>query len=216
MESFFFGGVIREGKAGIGLDDANRGEKGKIETASDGLGADNDVDFAGFYFVIERIKSFPLFIVSVKTSNSCSFEEFFEFSFKEFCAEAFMNNADRVAFWTGMRDFCIKTARVTEERKRVGVESEREETGWTEGLPAAFFADSERGGAATVVEDEGLAVIFEIFSDSRNEFVAEIAVFGKILSIFEIYDANLWGDGGILRLLCKGDEGIFPSSNIKI
>ena len=77
MESFFLGGVIRERKAGIGLDDANRGEKGEIEAASDGLGADNDVDFAGFYFVIERIKSFPLFIVSIKTSNSCSFEEFF-------------------------------------------------------------------------------------------------------------------------------------------
>ena len=77
MESFFFSGVIGEGEAGIGLDDANRGEKGEIETASDGLGADNDVDFASFYFVIERIEGFSLFIISIKTGNSCSFEEFF-------------------------------------------------------------------------------------------------------------------------------------------
>ena len=77
MESFFFGGVIREREAGIGLDDANRGEKGKIEAASDGLGADNDVDFASFYFVIERVKGLSFFIVSIKTSNFRSFEEFF-------------------------------------------------------------------------------------------------------------------------------------------
>ena len=77
LKSMFFGGEIRERKAGIGLDDANRGEKGEIETASDSLGADNDVDFASFYFVIERVKGFSFFIVGIKTNDFRSFKEFF-------------------------------------------------------------------------------------------------------------------------------------------
>ena len=96
------------------------------------------------------------------------------------------------------------------------MEGQGNETVRTESLPATFFADGERSGAATIVKNEGLVMILQIFPDSRNEFVAEIAVFGKILSIFEIYYCNLGLDGGILGLLGEGDEGISALCNIKI
>ena len=37
LESFFFGGKIREGESGVGLDDADGCETGKVEPASKGL-----------------------------------------------------------------------------------------------------------------------------------------------------------------------------------
>lgn len=82
VESAFFGGEIREGEAGVGLDDANRGEIGQIETASEGLGADQDVDVARFDVGIERIEGLIFFVVGVKTGNFGGFEELFELGFE--------------------------------------------------------------------------------------------------------------------------------------
>ena len=50
VEGFFLGGEIWEAEAGIGLDDADRGEVREIQSASDGLGADDDVYGAGADF----------------------------------------------------------------------------------------------------------------------------------------------------------------------
>ncbi len=58
LESFFFSGEIGEGEAGVGLDDTDRGETGKIETARDGLSADDELDFSRFDIIIERIEGF--------------------------------------------------------------------------------------------------------------------------------------------------------------
>ena len=44
VKGALFGGEIGKGKIGIGLDDADSGETGKIETFCDGLSADDDVD----------------------------------------------------------------------------------------------------------------------------------------------------------------------------
>ena len=55
MKSFFFGGKIGQRKAGIGLDDANGGEKWKIEAFGDSLGANNNVVIAVFYLFEFRI-----------------------------------------------------------------------------------------------------------------------------------------------------------------
>lgn len=52
MKGALLGGIIREGKAGISLDDADGGEFWQVETLGDGLSTDDDVDVAGFNFVI--------------------------------------------------------------------------------------------------------------------------------------------------------------------
>lgn len=49
---------------------------------------------------------------------------------------------------------------MADERKRVGMKSKGEKTGGAKGLPAALFAEGGRGGAATVMKDEGLVVVF--------------------------------------------------------
>lgn len=55
MESVFFGGEIGKGETGIGLDDADGGESWEIQTFGDGLGADDNIVIAVFYFCVERI-----------------------------------------------------------------------------------------------------------------------------------------------------------------
>ncbi len=54
-EGFFFGGEVGEGEAGVGLNDADRGEVGKVKAARDGLSADEDLDVAGFDVVPEGV-----------------------------------------------------------------------------------------------------------------------------------------------------------------
>ena len=54
-ECAFFGGEIGEREAGIGGDDGDGGEVGKVEAAGDGLGADEDLDVAGFDVVSEGV-----------------------------------------------------------------------------------------------------------------------------------------------------------------
>ena len=76
-----------------------------------------------------------------------------------------MDDVWGVAFWAGMGKALSVAADVADEGKGVGMEGEGEETLWAEGLPAAFFTESERGGAAAIVENESLTVIFEVFFD---------------------------------------------------
>lgn len=59
----------------------------------------------------------------------------------------------------------VVAAGVAEELELVSVEGEGEEAAGTESLPAAVVADGEGGGAAAVVEDDGLGVICERFGD---------------------------------------------------
>lgn len=57
-------------------------------------------------------------------------------------------------------DGLFMPASMAEKAKRVGMKREGEKAGFTESLPAAIFADSEGGGAAAIMEDEGLMAIF--------------------------------------------------------
>lgn len=66
----------------------------------------------------------------------------------------------------------------------------------TEGLPATVFTEGERGRAASVVEDEGLALMVKIFLNGGQERGREIAIFGEIIAIFEI-DESSFGCNGI-------------------
>ena len=54
---------------------------------------------------------------------------------------------------------------MADEFESIGVKSKRQEAVGTEGLPATVFADCQRCGAAAVVKNEGLVVIFEVLFD---------------------------------------------------
>ena len=81
FEGFFLGGEVGEGKTGVGLNDTDGSEVGKIETAGDGLSADDDSNVAVFNFVIESIKRVVLFVIGVKAGDGDFGEEFFKFGF---------------------------------------------------------------------------------------------------------------------------------------
>lgn len=86
----------------------------------------------------------------------------------------------------------------------------------TEGLPAAIFANSERGGTATVVKNESLVVIFKVFADGGKKLIREIAIFGEILTIFEVYKVDFGSNGGRFSFLIESDNGVTLISKIKI
>ena len=118
-----FGRKIREREARIGLDDANSREFREVETFGDSLGADNDIDFAGFNVFIEGIESFVFLVVAVKAGDIGSLKEAFQFGFEEFRPEAFMDDFGVFALWAGDGDFLFMSTGVTEELIRVSVES---------------------------------------------------------------------------------------------
>ena len=209
FEGFFFGGEVGEREAGVGLDDGDGGEVGKVEAAGNGLGADEDLDVAGFDVVIESVERVALFVVGVEASDFDFWEEFFKFGFEEFGAEAFVEDAGVVAVGATGRDGFLMAASVAEELVTVGVESEGEETVGAEGLPAAVFAKGEWGGAAAVVVNEGLVAGGEVFFDVSEERVGEVAVFGERLARGGVDDLDAGGDGGGFGLFGEEDEGVF-------
>lgn len=153
LKSAFFGGKIRESEASIGLDDADGGEVGKIEPASEGLGADEDVDGTGFDVVIESGEGFGFFIIPVKTGDFSLWEEPHELGFEKLGPKALMNYAGMVTFWAACRDLFGVATEVTVQGIVVGVESEGEETIRAEGLPTAIFADGHRGGTTSIMKN---------------------------------------------------------------
>lgn len=69
VEGALFGGEVGEGEAGVGLDDADSGEFGEVETFGDGLGADENVDFAEFEGVKAGGDGFGFFVVGVEAGD---------------------------------------------------------------------------------------------------------------------------------------------------
>ena len=95
------------------------------------------------------------------------------------------------------------------------MESERKETVGAEGLPAAVFADGEWSGAAAVMEDEGLVVVIKVTLNRGEERVGKIAVFEKILAIFEINNGGLHR-GGRFGFLGESNEGVVGAGEMII
>ncbi len=58
-----------------------------------------------------------------------------------------------------------------------------------EGLPATFFADGKRRGAATIMKNESLMFSLEVFSIVVKKLVGEVTVFKKISAFFKIDDS---------------------------
>ena len=122
LKSALLGGKIREGEAGIGLDNADGGEMGKIEAAGEGLGADEDVDGASFDIVVQGGEVFGFLVVTVKTGDFGLWEELRELGFEKLGTKALMNYARVTALWTARRDFFGVAAEVTTQGIIVGVE----------------------------------------------------------------------------------------------
>ena len=127
-----------------------------------------------------------------------------------------MDDVWGVAFWAGMGKALSVAADVADEGKGVGMEGEGKETFWAEGLPAAFFTESERGGTTTIGKDESLVVILEIGLDGAKELVGKIAAFGEIFPLFEVDDFDIWGNSSVFGLGGEGDDGLAFVSNVII
>ena len=126
------------------------------------MGADEDLVGAGFDVGIELGEGFGFEVVAVKTGDFGFGEEAGEFGFKEFGAEAFVDEVGFVTLGAGAGDGSGVAAEVADEGVGVGVEGEGEVAVGTEGLPAAVITEGERGRAAAVMEDEGLVVLGEV------------------------------------------------------
>lgn len=86
----------------------------------------------------------------------------------------------------------------------------------TKGLPATFFANSKRGGAAAIMKDESLMFSLEVFFDGCQKLVGEVTVFKKIGAFFKVDDSDFGGDGGRLGFFGKLNEGMVSFSEMKI
>jgi len=208
LERALFGGEIGEGEAGIGLNDADGGEMRQIEPAGEGLGADEDVNIAGFDVIIEGGEVFRFFIIPVKTGDFGLWEEPRKLGFEELGAKALVNYAGVMAFWAARRHLFRVTAEVATQSIVVGVESEGEVTIWTKGLPAAILANGHRGRTTTIMENKGLMFILNIILYFCQEKVGKIAIFGEIGTVFEIDKGDFGVNGGRFGFFGEFGEGI--------
>lgn len=92
FKTALFGGKIGESKPRIGLDNADGGEVGQIESAGEGLCADENVNFARFDGLIEVSKVSVFFVVAVETGDFGIGEEAAELRFEEFGAKTLVDD----------------------------------------------------------------------------------------------------------------------------
>ena len=96
---------------------------GEIEPAGESLGADKNVDFAGFDFGIEVGEVLTLLIIAIKAGDFGTGEEAGEFGFEQFGTKTFVNNARGIASGAGFGDFFLMATEVTGESVTIGMES---------------------------------------------------------------------------------------------
>ncbi len=196
FKSALFGGEIWQSKAGVGLDNANRSKVRQIKPAGEGLSADEDVDGAGFNIGIEVSKVLTFFVIAIKTGDFGIRKKAGKFGLKEFRTESFVNDARSLTDRAGFGDLFLVAAEVTSKGIAIGMQGHRQITIGAKGLPAAIFTESERRGAAAVMENQSLVVIFEILADILEQEIRKIAIFGKISTIFEVDDSDFGINGG--------------------
>jgi len=214
LESAFFGGEIRESEAGIGLDDADGGEMGEIETAGEGLGADEDIDDAGFNVVVEGGEILGFLVIAVKPGDFGLWEESRELGFEKLGTKAFVNNAGVVTLWTACRDFFGVATEVTAQSIIIGVEGQGKVAIRAEGLPAAVLADGHRGRTTSIMKNKSLMFILNIVCYFCQEKVGKVAIFGEIGAVFEIDKRDFGVDGGLFGFFGELDEGMMSFSEV--
>lgn len=188
----------------------------EVEPAGESLGADEDVDVAGFDGIVEGGEIVGLGIVAVETGDFGVGEEFGELGLEELGAEAFMNDIDVLAAGAGRGDFLSVAADVTVQGIGVGVEGHGQVAIWAEGLPAAFLAEGERGRTAAIVEDEGLVLVLEVTFDVGEEGGGEIVILGELVALFQVDDGDLSGGRGRFGFLAELGEGMLRLGEVII
>ena len=64
---------------------------------------------------------------------------------------------------------------------------------FTEGLPATMVADGERSGAAAVMEDHRLLMMYERIFNGGNKLIAKEAILREVGFVFEVDDVDICG-----------------------
>ena len=83
-------------------------------------------------------------------------------------------------------------------------------------MPAAVFTESERGGTAAIMKNQGLMVIFEILLDIFEQNIGKIAIFGEIGAIFEVDNGDFGVDGGGFGAFGEFNQGMMGASEVII
>lgn len=118
---------------------------GEVKPAGEGLGANEQVDFAGLDGLIEMGEISTFLIIPVEAGDFGLRKKAAKFGFEELSAETFMDDVGMLAIGATRGDFFFVTTDMTGERIAIGVESHGEIAFRAESLPAATFADGERG-----------------------------------------------------------------------
>lgn len=214
LKSALFGGKVRESEAGIGLDDADGGEVGKIETTGEGLGADEDIDGAGFDVVVEGGEILGFLVIAVKPGDFGLWEEPRELGFEKLGAKALVDNAGVVTLWTACRDLFGVAAEVAAQSVIIGVEGQGKVAIRAEGLPTAVFTDGHRGRATSIMKNEGLMFILNIVCYFCQEKVGKVTIFGKIGTVFEIDKGDFGVNGGLFGFFGELYERMMSFSEV--
>lgn len=105
------------------------------------MGADEEVDLAGFDVIIKCSERILFFVVAVEAGDFGFREEATKFSFEEFGAKAFMDNVGTMAIRATSGNFFFVTTDVTSQKITVSMKDHGEITFWAKGLPTAIFAE---------------------------------------------------------------------------
>lgn len=65
-----------------------------------------------------------------------------------------------------------------------------------EELLTTVFAETQRGGTAPIVKDEGLVAVAKVFGDGTEERIGEIAIFFEFSAVFEVDEMDFGFGGG--------------------
>lgn len=188
----------------------------EIETAGESLGADEDVDAAGFDGIVEGGEVVGFGIVAVETGDFGVREELGELGFEELGAETFVNDINMLAAGAGGGGFLSVAADVAVQGVSVGVEGHGQVAIRAEGLPAAFLAEGERGRAAAIMKDEGLILMLEIALDVGEEGGGEIVILSELVTLFEVDDGDFGGGGRRFGFLAELGESVLRLGEVII
>ena len=125
-------------------------------------------------------------------------------------------NTGVATLWAGGNNREVAAASMTAKLVFIGMEHQGQEAIRAEGLPTTVVADSHRGGAAAVMEDEALLLAIQRPLDRGDKPVANEAISCKLGSIFEIKSMNLSVFVRFNGELVERDDGIMLLAEIII
>ena len=194
LEGAFGGAEVGDMESDVGLDDADEGDLGEIESLGDHLGADEDVEFAGAeLFEDALVGVLGGHGVGVHARDAGLGEECLGDGLDLFGAEAGEADFGVAAVGAGGWGSSFGAAEVAGEESGLLVVGVGEAAVLAGGDVAAFGAHELGGEAAAVEEEDGLLGLVESVVDEILESSGE--------------DLRLSGDGGLLGHVDELDGG---------